>query len=89
MLIILNRVMSALGIWAETLGGMVMFGLGTTELILILIIVIVLFGAKRLPQVGAGLAKGIKSFRSNISDENKVSDDDKKIDGVDDSVGKK
>ncbi|MBL4775578.1 MAG: twin-arginine translocase TatA/TatE family subunit [Mariprofundus sp.] len=66
-----------------------MFGLGTTELILILIIVIVLFGAKRLPQVGAGLAKGIKSFRSNISDENKVSDDDKKIDGVDDSVGKK
>ncbi len=45
-----------------------MFGLGTTELILILIIVIVLFGAKRLPQVGAGLANGIKSFRSNISD---------------------
>jgi len=50
-----------------------MFGLGTTELILILIIVIVLFGAKRLPQVGAGLAKGIKSFRSNISDEDKKS----------------
>ncbi|MDQ7000306.1 MAG: twin-arginine translocase TatA/TatE family subunit [Mariprofundus sp.] len=51
-----------------------MFGLGTTELILILIIVIVLFGAKRLPQVGAGLAKGIKSFRSNISDDDKNSD---------------
>jgi len=48
-----------------------MFGLGTTELILILIIVIVLFGAKRLPQVGAGLANGIKSFRSNISDAEK------------------
>jgi len=45
-----------------------MFGLGTTELILILIIVIVLFGAKRLPQVGAGLASGIKNFRSNIAD---------------------
>ena len=51
-----------------------MFGLGTTELILILIIVIVLFGAKRLPQVGAGLAKGIKSFRSNISDDDKNND---------------
>jgi len=51
-----------------------MFGLGTTELILILIIVIVLFGAKRLPQVGAGLAKGIKSFRSNMSDESKKDD---------------
>ena len=48
-----------------------MFGLGTTELILILIIVVVLFGAKRLPQVGAGLAKGIKSFRSNISEDEK------------------
>jgi sec-independent protein translocase protein TatA len=53
-----------------------MFGLGTTELILILIIVIVLFGAKRLPQVGAGLAKGIKSFRSNIADDDKSSRDD-------------
>jgi len=51
-----------------------MFGLGTTELILILIIVVVLFGAKRLPQVGAGLAKGIKSFRSNISDDEKKGD---------------
>lgn len=51
-----------------------MFGLGTTELILILIIVVVLFGAKRLPQVGAGLAKGIKSFRTNISDEEKKSE---------------
>jgi len=48
-----------------------MFGLGTTELILILIIVVVLFGAKRLPQVGAGLAKGIKSFRTNIADDDK------------------
>ncbi len=55
-----------------------MFGLGTTELILILIIVIVLFGAKRLPQVGAGLAKGIKSFRSNIADETKPGVDDHK-----------
>jgi len=53
-----------------------MFGLGTTELILILIIVIVLFGAKRLPQVGAGLANGIKSFRSNISDGDKKSGSD-------------
>jgi len=51
-----------------------MFGLGTTELILILIIVVVLFGAKRLPLVGAGLAKGIKSFRTNIADDDKKSE---------------
>ena len=47
-----------------------MFGLGPMELILILVIVIVLFGAKRLPAIGEGLAKGIRRFRSNISNEN-------------------
>ncbi|MCK5308008.1 MAG: twin-arginine translocase TatA/TatE family subunit, partial [Zetaproteobacteria bacterium] len=36
-------------------------GLGTTELILILVIVLVLFGARKLPEIGSGLAKGIKS----------------------------
>ena len=46
-----------------------MFGLGTTELILILVIVMVLFGAKKLPALGEGLAKGIKSFRTNIADD--------------------
>lgn len=44
-------------------------GLGTTELILILVILLVLFGARKLPEIGAGLAKGIKSFRSNISED--------------------
>jgi len=53
-----------------------MFGLGTTELILILVIVLVLFGAKKLPEMGAGLAKGIKSFRKNISDDEKAEDKD-------------
>ncbi|MDQ6988567.1 MAG: twin-arginine translocase TatA/TatE family subunit [Mariprofundaceae bacterium] len=43
-----------------------MFGLGTTELILVLVIVMVFFGAKKLPALGEGLAKGIKSFRTNI-----------------------
>jgi len=44
-------------------------GLGTTELILILVIVLVLFGAKKLPEIGGGLARGIKSFRKNLSDD--------------------
>ncbi len=44
-------------------------GLGTTELILILLIVLVLFGARKLPEIGAGLAKGIRSFRQNMADE--------------------
>lgn len=57
-----------------------MFGLGTTELILILVIVMVLFGAKKLPALGEGLAKGIKSFRTNISMDEKDKDADKTID---------
>jgi len=64
-----------------------MFGLGTTELILILVIVMVLFGAKRLPQVGAGLAKGIQSFRTNMSDADKG--DDKKDASIDDAPADK
>lgn len=51
-----------------------MFGLGTTELILILVIVMVLFGAKKLPALGEGLAKGIKSFRTNLSDASNKAD---------------
>ncbi|MBI2881521.1 MAG: twin-arginine translocase TatA/TatE family subunit [Candidatus Tectomicrobia bacterium] len=44
-----------------------MFGIGMTELLVILIIVLVIFGARRLPEIGAGLGKGIKSFKSGIS----------------------
>lgn len=46
-----------------------MFGLGTTELLLVLLIVILLFGAGKLPQLGAGLAKGIRNFRKTMSDD--------------------
>ncbi len=53
-------------------------GLGTTELILILVIVLVLFGARKLPEIGAGLAKGIKSFRQHISDDERKSEDGRK-----------
>lgn len=53
-----------------------MFGLGTTELLLILIIVVVLFGARKLPELGAGLAKGIRSFRKNMSDDQAPGDKD-------------
>jgi sec-independent protein translocase protein TatA len=40
-----------------------MFGLRLPELLLILVVLLVLFGANRLPQLGAGLGHGIKSFR--------------------------
>jgi sec-independent protein translocase protein TatA len=45
-----------------------MFGLGTPELIVILGIAFLVFGGKKLPEIGAGLGKGIKSFKKGISD---------------------
>ena len=43
-----------------------MFGLGVQELVLILLIVVVLFGATRLPQLGKGLGEGISNFRRGL-----------------------
>ena len=43
-----------------------MFGLGPMELVLILAIVVVLFGANRLPQIGKGVGEGIKNFRDAV-----------------------
>ncbi len=41
-----------------------MFGLGIPELMIILVIVVVIFGATRLPQIGKGLGEGIRNFKS-------------------------
>jgi sec-independent protein translocase protein TatA len=43
-----------------------MFGLGTQELIIILAIVFLIFGAKRLPEIGSGLGKAIKNFKGGV-----------------------
>jgi sec-independent protein translocase protein TatA len=48
-----------------------MFGLGVPELILILVIVVVIFGASKLPQLGRGFGEGIRNFRKGLK-----SDDD-------------
>lgn len=57
-----------------------MFGLGTTELLIILGIVILLFGAKRIPELGKGIAQGIRGFQKGLKDpqDNRDDEDDSK-----------
>jgi sec-independent protein translocase protein TatA len=43
-----------------------MFGLGVTELLIILVIILIIFGAGKLPELGDGIGRGIKNFRRAV-----------------------
>ena len=45
-----------------------MFGLGTQELLIILVLVMIVFGAGKLPQVGNALGKGLRNFKKGVND---------------------
>ena len=45
-----------------------MGNLGFTEIMLIMVVVLLLFGAKRLPEVGASIGKGIREFKRSLTD---------------------
>jgi sec-independent protein translocase protein TatA len=47
-------------------------GLGMTELIIILVIVLILFGAKRLPELAGGIGKAIKNFKKGMTEPDEI-----------------
>ena len=49
-----------------------MFGLGFQELIIILVIALVIFGGKKLPEVGSGLGKAIREFKRGTSEPEEI-----------------
>jgi sec-independent protein translocase protein TatA len=54
---------------------MLLFGtVGPQELLLVLLIVIIIFGARKLPELGKSLGEGIKNFKSSISGKEKDKD---------------
>ena len=57
-----------------------MGNIGFGELLVVLVIILVLFGAKRLPEIGKALGDGIREFKKAMSSSDKKKDDRKKED---------
>ena len=49
-----------------------MFGIGMTELLIILVLVLIIFGAGKLPEIGQGMGKAIGNFRKSVRETNEV-----------------
>jgi sec-independent protein translocase protein TatA len=47
-------------------------GIGMPELLVILVIVLIIFGANKLPQIGEGIGKGIRNFKKNIKEKEEI-----------------
>jgi sec-independent protein translocase protein TatA len=63
-----------------------MFGIGMPELIIILVIILIIFGAGKLPEIGAGMGKAIRNFKTATKDAEKDKLEDKNEDQDKDSA---
>jgi sec-independent protein translocase protein TatA len=50
------------------------FGLGVLELVLLFFLFLLLFGAKRIPQIARGIGEGIRNFKSGVKDPERLTD---------------
>ena len=65
-----------------------MFGLGTPELIVILGIAFLVFGGKKLPEIGSGLGKAISSFKKGLREAEETVPGVKEVASLKEEVGK-
>ena len=54
-----------------------MFGIGMPELIIILVIILIIFGAGKLPEIGAGMGKAIRNFKGATKEDEQPKEPDK------------
>ncbi len=59
-----------------------MFGLGTQELLIILVLVMIIFGAGKLPQVGGALGKGLRNFKKGMNDADEEEIEEAKVEKI-------
>jgi len=55
------------------------FGVGATELIILLVIVLIIFGPKKLPQLGRSLGSGMREFKNSVSGKGDDDDDEPEV----------